>query len=129
MVRLSGNLRKRELADRTLRTGWPPEFARRSGIPVYVVRIDAEQESSDVKTPTRGLAGLARGTGGRMYVIGGAGQLGEIYGVIGEELHNQYVLSYHPESASGGERWREITLKAKRPGVTIRTISGYYARP
>jgi VWFA-related protein len=107
------------------------ELARRSGIPVYVLVLG----SSDPRSPTAGLhrlelASLATATGGRLHLVRSLDQLAPAYDQIAEELRSQYLLTY----ASDGEDpatagWRRVDVDVKRPGLTARTLAGYFKEP
>ena len=47
---------------------------------------------------------------------------------IAEELRQQYLLGYSPARplAGGRKEWRSITVRVKKPGLTVRARDGYY---
>ena len=105
-------------------------FARRVGVPVYVIVSNDEIYRTGGKGLTiRGfmnrLEELVRSVGGRVFVTRVSGDLGAIYDQIDEELRSQYVLGYYVRDA-GGERFRELTVDVDRAGLKARTIGGYY---
>jgi len=71
---------------------------------------------------------LAEETGGAAFDISDGKDLEAIYRQIGEELRNQYVIGYTPETESAGGDFRQIRLEAKQKGLTVRCRAGYYPR-
>ncbi len=69
---------------------------------------------------------LARETGGRSFRIRRANELASVYETIRQELRSQYLLAYQSSRLDGSTAFREITLEVLRPGVSARTLSGYY---
>jgi Ca-activated chloride channel family protein len=97
------------------------EYARRTGVAIYVVGLDVP-----LNPPDAGMLidRLARETGGRSFRISRALELGPVYRDIQRELRAQYLIAY--QSDGTGEGFREIELRVKRPGVEVRTVRGYY---
>ncbi|MFQ5527736.1 MAG: VWA domain-containing protein [Thermoanaerobaculia bacterium] len=105
-------------------------FARRVGVPVYVIVSNDEIYRTEGKGLTiRGfmnrLEGLVRSIGGRVFVTRVGGDLTAIYDQIDKELRSQYLLGYYVRDA-GGERWREVEVKVDGSGLKARTIAGYF---
>jgi VWFA-related protein len=68
---------------------------------------------------------LARTTGGERFSFLRLKALEEMFLKVGEDLHNQYLLSFTP--ASGDPGYREIRVKLKdRADLTVRTRPGYW---
>jgi VWFA-related protein len=97
------------------------EYARRAGVTIYTIGLNLP--SGDAR---RKLAQLADETGGRSYFLGDTGDLGEIYRAIQEELRSQYLIAYQSTNTTGGDAFRSVELTVARPGVKVKTISGYY---
>jgi len=70
---------------------------------------------------------LARETGGGYFEVSKKKSIEQIYAEIEEELRNQYSIGYTPD-ASGDQKFRKITLTAKRPDLVVRTREGYYPK-
>jgi VWFA-related protein len=68
---------------------------------------------------------LAETTGGRYFKVSSNQSLNKIYGLIQDELRNQYNLGYVP--VSGGAVYRKIRVSVKRKGLTVQARDGYYA--
>ncbi len=47
---------------------------------------------------------------------------------IGEELHSSFELAYHTTNPERDGTFRKIVIRSKRPGLTVRAKTGYYAR-
>ena len=84
---------------------------------------------------TRGLAGepadtinsLAVDTGGR--VIFNTNNIGDALDEIAADTNVYYVLGYQPANLRYDGKYREIEVRVKRPGVTVRARKGYLALP
>lgn len=98
------------------------EYAKRTGVPIYVVAIGVSGVKGDVRLK---LARLANETGGSVYHIDQASELGRIYKDIQQELRSQYVIGIHPpQGTKPGSKWREVSVST-RDGK-VKTIRGYY---
>jgi Ca-activated chloride channel family protein len=105
-------------------------FARRVGVPIYV--IVANDEAARVGSLSFGLPSfgsrldrLTGATGGRSWIVRRGDDLGAIYQQIRDELAAQYRLGYYPEDASEDGRWRDVGVEVRGSGLTARTVSGY----
>jgi Ca-activated chloride channel homolog len=100
------------------------EYARRMNTAVYTIGLNVGRLNVPVR---RKLEELARSTGGRSFFVGQASELEGIYEVIEKELRSRYLLSYSSDRArSEGEGFRGVAVEVAKPGVTGRTIKGYY---
>ena len=45
------------------------------------------------------------------------------------EANSFYELSFNPSKAEGGKEFHELRVEVTRPGLTARTITGYYGEP
>jgi Ca-activated chloride channel family protein len=72
---------------------------------------------------------LADVSGGRLFVVKRAEDLGDAYERIAEELRMQYYLTYSTGNEDWNGRWVKLRVESKRPGVKIRARSGYFAVP
>lgn len=77
--------------------------------------------------PHSGLTTLAVETGGAF--IGSTNQIGPKLREIDEELNTFYLLSYVPSNESYDGKFRQVSVKVKRPGVDVIARKGYYAVP
>ena len=73
------------------------------------------------------LAGLAAGTGGRVFVPSAGPEIDAAFSGILEELRTQYFLGYYPRNLPpGGERFHRLEVGVRRPGLRVFARSGYY---
>ena len=70
---------------------------------------------------------IALETGGADFDGQGEG-LREGFRQIGEQLRSSYEMAYHTSNPAGDKTFHKITIKPKRPGLTVRAKTGYYAR-
>ncbi|MEO6213048.1 MAG: VWA domain-containing protein [Vicinamibacterales bacterium] len=98
------------------------DHARRSNVMVYPVAIGKERPAL--------FAELSTVTGGRSFHARDLRTLDATLRTIAEELGQQYLIGYSPlhPLVAGRDEWRAITVRAKRPGVTVRARDGYYVK-
>lgn len=104
------------------------QMARRTGVPVYVIGMTG----NDGKGPWQHRASLRRladSTGAHLFFIAGAGELAATYATIAEELRSQYVLAFQSDQPADEAGWRALRLEVDRPGLVVRSVSGYWASP
>ena len=65
-------------------------------------------------------------TGGRQYSFVKEKTLEHDLIQLGQELHNQYLLSYHPDNLSDAG-YHNIQVVVDRPGLQVRTRPGYWS--
>ncbi|MDE2923342.1 MAG: VWA domain-containing protein [Acidobacteriota bacterium] len=97
------------------------EYAQRSGVAVYAIGLGKQSGPA-----RRALSRLANQTGGRAFFIAEVAELAGVYGRILGELRSRYLITYQSTNTSGNRRFREIEADATVPGVSIRTLKGYY---
>jgi VWFA-related protein len=78
------------------------------------------------KAEVSGLVTLARSTGGRSVVD--SNDMSAILRSVLEESSHYYVLGYAPRDSRQRGRFRELRVRASRPGVELRAPPGYYER-
>lgn len=95
--------------------------ARRSNVMVYPIALGRSRPPL--------FAELSTLTGGRSYHVRNYEGLDETLRTIASQLREQYLLGYTPPQASGTDGgWRSITVRVRRPGVSVRARDGYYLR-
>jgi VWFA-related protein len=101
------------------------EYARRSGVAIYAVGLGT---GGFLGGGVRGkLKELAEETGGRVFFIGRAEELDQVYDEIEQELRSRYLIAYQSDRpAGGGDEYREVEVKVEQRGLEARTIRGYY---
>ncbi len=72
-----------------------------------------------------GLRRLAEQTGGGHFQLNRFDDVNATFTQVMQELHYQYVLGFTPERSDG--RLHELTVRARRPGVTVRARHSYLA--
>jgi len=98
------------------------EYARRAAVPIYGIGIGIKASEIDVKYKFGKFCGE---TGGNIYYIDRAEELGRIYTDIQNELRSQYVLGFYPpDGVKPGSKWREVTVQVSEGKA--KTIRGYY---
>ncbi|MFQ5723816.1 MAG: VWA domain-containing protein [Terriglobia bacterium] len=68
---------------------------------------------------------LAQGTGGLNFSARGRVALEDAINLLGQDVHNQYLLSYRPSNRDE-HGFHRIDIQVRRRGVRIRTRPGYY---
>ncbi len=98
------------------------EYARRAAVPIYGIGIGIKSNQIDVKYK---FGKFCNETGGNVYYIDRAGELGRIYNDIQNELRSQYVLGFYPpDGVKPGGKWREVSVRVSEGRA--KTIRGYY---
>jgi VWFA-related protein len=85
------------------------------------------QEQLLVSRPTAVLGRLAKETGG--FVIENTNNLAAGVARMQQERTTYYLLGYQPTNAAMDGRFRRVTVKVKRPRVSVRARPGYLAVP
>ena len=47
---------------------------------------------------------------------------------IAEELRTSYELAYYPSNETKDDTFRKVVIRAKRPGLKVRSKTGYFSR-
>jgi len=107
------------------------EIAHRSEAAIYAIglgrHLDRETDLSGSRTVRDLLETFARQTGGRAWFPERAGDLGEVYRSIADDLRQQYTLGYVSTNTARDGRWRRIAVQVVRPGLAVEARAGYYA--
>lgn len=99
------------------------DYARHTGVMIYPIIIDAAGTHTLIK---HRMITLARETGGSAFFLTSVSRLDEVYASIESDLRSQYLLAYHSTNPQRDGRFRTVELKARRPGLEVRTRRGYY---
>ncbi len=97
------------------------EYAQRSGVAVWAIGLGKQPGQA-----RRALSRLAEQTGGSAFFIAEVDDLAGVYARILGELRSRYLITYQSTNASGSRRFRQIEVDSTAPGVSIRTLKGYY---
>lgn len=72
------------------------------------------------------VARISRDTGGADFDAQAA-DLGTSFREIGEQQRSSYELAYHASGIADGT-FHKLVIRAKKPGFTVRTKTGYFSR-
>ncbi len=104
-------------------TSWEQalEYTRRSGVVVYPIGLGV----GILSVSARGkLDALAEATGGRVFYIQHAEELGGVYGQIEEELRSRYYLAFNSDRKTDATGFRAVEVQTRKGRA--RTARGYY---
>jgi Ca-activated chloride channel family protein len=104
------------------------EAAQRENVIVYAVRYtDAPRGQWTARNKYgRGvMQRIARETGGTDFDADQS-NLADAFRLIGEELRSSYEVAYHSAKPGDGT-FHKLVVRSTRPGITIRTKTGYFA--
>ncbi|MEE8138872.1 MAG: VWA domain-containing protein, partial [Thermoanaerobaculia bacterium] len=99
------------------------ETARRSGVTVYAIGLEAAFQQKEER---RILKELAAETGGQANFLAGVDELSGVYGSILEELRARYLLAYQSSSTQPAAAFRSVRVEVDLKGAQVRTRRGYY---
>lgn len=105
------------------------ESAQRENVVIFAIRYTEVRKGHLTARNQYGMSVMARipkETGGSDFDAGKA-DLGQAFRQIGEELRSSYELAYHSTHGVGDGTFHKLVIRAKRPGLTIRTKTGYFA--
>lgn len=96
--------------------------ARRSNVMVYPIALGRSRPPL--------FAEISTVTGGRSFHQRDLKGLDKVMVTIANQLHEQYLLGYTPARlpTPGTNEWRSITVRVKKPGLTVRARDGYFTR-
>ena len=101
------------------------EAAQGADTIVFPIQEPANGHRISAKSRKR-LSRLALETGGILF-DGTKQTPQEIFDQIEKELRSQYVLAFTPPEHSRDGKFHKLELKIKKPGMKVRSRSGYYA--
>jgi VWFA-related protein len=120
------------------------EMAQRTGVVIYTISTSIQWVTTTAEKDCRAtgtckyhltdgdkiLQGLAEETGGRSFYPYHVDDLDQSFQDIGDELRNQYQISYNPSNFVPNGKYHRIKLEVpKFGGYQVRARRGYYARP
>jgi hypothetical protein len=91
---------------------------------ITVYTVHPSTGAGDDETGRETLRRLAELTGGRFYPSGG---LPQALAESAADARASYRLGYYPPADNWDGRFHRIRVTSRRPGIRIRTVSGYYA--
>jgi Ca-activated chloride channel homolog len=120
------------------------EMAQRTGVVIYTISTSIQWVTTTAEKDCRAtgtckyhltdgdkiLQQLAEETGGRSFYPYHVDDLDQSFQDIGDELRNQYQITYNPSNFVPNGKYHRIKLETpKFNGYQIRARRGYYARP
>src|SRR5262245_8604478 len=104
---------------------------KEADIMVYSIGVfEAECQTREEQLGPELLAGISGLTGASAYVLDNPNYLPMITKHIAQELRNQYILGYQPNSSRHDGKWRKIKVKLAvprgLPALFVRARTGYY---
>ena len=97
------------------------EYTRRSGVAVYPIGLGVGVLSMSARSKLEELAGA---TGGRVFFIQHADELGGVYGQIEEELRSRYYIAFNSNRKADVTGFRPVEVQVRKGRA--RTARGYY---
>jgi VWFA-related protein len=101
-----------------------PQVARTTPLPPGVGGPGTERE--DYMRGREYLNKLAEYSGGMMF--DGMQDLSYAFAEVAKELANQYSIGYYSTDNKHDGKFRKIEIKLNKPGLTVRTKKGYFAK-
>lgn len=105
------------------------EAAHKSNTIVYSIGLLGEERPENALRAKQQLEALTMATGGRSWFLPDVNAIAAVMPEIAHEIRNQYVIGYKPSDPTKDGKFRTIRVEVNVPGATVRTRSGYYARP
>jgi Ca-activated chloride channel homolog len=105
------------------------EAAHLTNTIVYAIGLLGEEKPESAARAKSQLEALTTATGGRAWFIADVSAIAGITPEIAHEIRNQYVLGYTSSDPNKDGSFRTVRVEVNVPGATVRTRSGYYARP
>lgn len=106
------------------------EMAQNADVTIHNIRYTPSDED-DLNARNKYGIGvmdrLSRDTGG-LHLDARKGNMSQHFATIAEELRSAYELGYYSSNPEKDGAFRKISIKLKRPGLRVRTKTGYYAR-
>jgi len=107
------------------------EAAQRTGCTIFCLRYTEVRKgvwNARNKYGRGVMERMARETGGLEFDAGEAKTLRDAFQQIGDILRSSYDLAYGSTAGPGDGTFRKIQIRCKKPGVSIRHKTGYFAR-
>jgi len=110
------------------------ELAKESGVAIYTITLRSSFASNPLLRDRASHAAndyamkaLALESGARAFFPGDIKELAGVYGVIADELANQYLLGYSSTNVRADGSYRRVAVRVDRSGARTRTRTGYFA--
>ena len=105
------------------------EAAHQNSAIVYAIGLLGEEQADKAERARKQLEALTLATGGRAWFPADVSAIAAITPEIAHEIRNQYIIGYTPSDLTKDGKFRTIRVEVNVPGASVRTRSGYYARP
>jgi Ca-activated chloride channel homolog len=111
------------------------DVAKQSGIAIYTITLKSSLPVKFTDLTVRrsfqesefAMKALALETGARSFFPADISELAGVYGVIAQELSNQYSIGYSSKNPRQDGAFRHVLVRVDQPGARTRTRSGYVA--
>jgi Ca-activated chloride channel family protein len=106
------------------------ETAQTANVVIFAIRYTEKKHGKLTARNQYGIRvmnRIAKETGG-MHIDAEKTDPHTYFRQIAEELRTSYELAYYPTNAAKDDTFRKVVIKAKRPGLTVRSKTGYYSR-
>jgi Ca-activated chloride channel homolog len=106
------------------------ETAQSANVLVYTIRYTEKQHGNLTARNRYGIRvmdRIAKETGGA-HVDAETTDPHAYFRQIAEELRTSYELAYYPTNGVKDDAFRKVVIHAKRPGLTVRSKTGYFSR-
>ncbi len=106
-------------------------LAKQAGIAIYPIALKSPYPTIALTTQKYfpesdfALKSLALETGARAFFPADISQLAGVYGMITDELSNQYAIGYTSTNPKQDGTFRRVVVRVDEPNVRTRTRSGY----
>ena len=102
--------------------------AQRSEVLIFAIGILNEEDRRSAKRAQRAMEMLTKQSGGIAHFPKDVESVEEVALHIAKEIRSQYIIAYSPTKPDDGS-YRQLKVTVKGNGLTVRTRTGYYAKP
>jgi Ca-activated chloride channel homolog len=106
------------------------EEAQQTNVQLFAIRYTQKEHGKLTARNHYGIRvmdRIARETGG-MHIDAQEVDPHKYFQRIAEELRTSYELGYYPSSATKDDTFRKIVVRVKKPGLAVRSRTGYFSR-
>ena len=106
------------------------EAAQNANVVIFAIRYTEKKHgklTARNQYGVRVMDRIARETGG-MHIDAEQTDPHTYFRQIAEELRTSYELAYYPKNAAKDDTFRKVVVTVKRPGLTVRSKTGYFSR-
>jgi Ca-activated chloride channel family protein len=110
------------------------ELAKQSGVAIYTITLRSSRpanalvrDRASAAAADYAMKALAQESGARAFFPADIKELAGVYGLIADELANQYLLGYSSTNVRVDGAYRRLAVRVNHTGARTRTRSGYFA--